>query len=391
MLKHSWPRVSWTLLVCLVLASCQRAEPVTTQAMVIEEVNSPQDGGAISTAPVKLPPATPEGPRKAKTSVRDKAKGKEQENPKIDWSELNLTSGEASISCELDYATLGDGNVLAKFDQAGIAEALKPCVERGVARLRYKGKITAEFGSLMERVTHVADELGIHKRVLDIDSAGGQVEDAIKAGDFIAESRWTIWVREGAICHSACVFILSAGDTRMIAGQVGIHRIIRMSSTATTRAQLNAELRVVYDRVRDYLERNGAATAVADLMMAVPNRGLRLLTVEELELYGLDGVNPAQDDLDRLRLMRKCGEDFVSRRDSFVRAFDKRCKTPNTDLDALNTCGLNLRKDFGFPDQACPAESPLSEFDPGTALVPGGKQPDGVSQQAVKPAHAGES
>ena len=232
----------------------------------------------------------------------------------------------------------------------------------------------------------MADELGIHKRVLDVDSAGGQVEDAIKAGDYIAESRWTIWVREGAICHSACVFILSAGDTRMIAGRVGIHRIIRMSSTATTRAELNAELRVVYERVRDYLERNGAAVAVADLMMAVPNRGLRLLTDEELQLYGLDGVNPAQDDLDRLRLMRKCGEDFVSRRDSFVRAFDKRCKSPNTDLDALNSCGLELRRDYGFPDQACPAESPLSEFDSGTAgLLPAAKKPDGVSVESVPP------
>ena len=383
---------SWPLLLCLTLAACQRAEPATHSGMVIEEVNSPQEGGAISTAPVKVPPVPAEpatSPRKAKTSVRETAKASSEEAP-IDWSTLELTSGEASISCELDYAALGDGNVLAKFDQAGLREALQPCVERGVARLRYKGKITAEFGSLVERVTHVANELGIHKRVLDVDSAGGQVEDAIKAGDFIAESRWTIWVREGAICHSACVFILSAGDTRMIAGQVGIHRIIRMSSTATTRAQLNAELRVVYERVRDYLERNGAATAVADLMMAVPNRGLRLLTVEELELYGLDGVNPAQDDLDRLRLMRKCGEDFVSRRDSFVRAFDKRCKTPNTELDALNTCGLNLRKDYGFPDQACPAESPLSEFDPGTALVPGASKPDGVSQQSPK-AKAGES
>ncbi|MGO1893092.1 MAG: hypothetical protein ACTH0Y_07960, partial [Luteimonas sp.] len=99
------------------------------------------------------------------------------------------------------------------------------------------------------------------------------------------------------------------------------------------------------------------------LMMAVPNRSLRILTPDELKLYGLDGVNPAQDDLDRLRLMRKCGEDFVRRRDSFVRAFDSRCKAPETDLEALSDCGLDLRADYGFPDETCPAESPLSEFD----------------------------
>ena len=150
---------------------------------------------------------------------------------------------------------------------------------------------------------------------------------------------------------------------RMVSGRVGIHRIIRMSSTATTRVELNRELRVVYERVRDYLERNGAATAVADMMMAVPNRSLRLLDADELALHGLDGINPAQDDLDRLRLMRKCGEDFVVRRDAFSRAFDSRCKSPGTDLDGLNACGLELRKRFQFPDATCPAESPLSEFD----------------------------
>ncbi len=379
MIKHLWP-----LMLCMALAACQPATPAS-HAMVIEEVASPQDGGAISSDPVKIAPTVidPVQPgKRPSTTVRKTEKATDKKGDGIDWSPLALTTGTASISCELDYAAQGDGDALADMDRDSIEAALKPCQERGVARLRYKGKITSEFGALVERVTRVADTLGIRKRVLDLDSAGGQVEDAIKAGDFIAESRWTIWVREGAICHSACVFILGAGDTRMIAGQVGIHRIIRMSSTATTRAQLNAELRVVYQRVSDYLERNGAATAVADLMMAVPNRSLRLLTAEELKLYGLDGANPAQDDLDRLRLMRKCGPDFVNRRDSFVRAFDKRCKAPDTDLEALNTCGLTLRKDYGFPDSACPAESPLSEFDTATAdLVPGPAVPTSASAQ----------
>ncbi|WP_396616956.1 hypothetical protein ACHZ97_05610 [Lysobacter soli] len=378
------------LLSCLVIAACQRPEAETTQGLVIEEVAAPQDGGAISTAPVKVAPVKPEGTRQARTSIREIARPEPAPEPHKPWAApLELTAGAASISCDLDYMEKGDGEVLTTFDRDGLKAALEPCEAGGVARLRYKGKVTAEFGTLVERVTEVADSMDIGKRVLDIDSAGGQVEDAIQAGDYIAESRWTIWVREGAICHSACVFILSAGDTRMIAGQVGIHRIIRMSSTATTRAQLNAELRVVYERVRDYLERNGAATAVADLMMAVPNRSLRLLTTEELELYGLDGVNPAQDDLDRLRLMRKCGEDFVSRRDSFVRAFDKRCKSPDTDLDALNACGLKLRTDFGFPDQTCPSESPLSEFDRDTATLEPPKGEDGA-QSVSKAAPEGK-
>ncbi|RPE77225.1 hypothetical protein [Vulcaniibacterium tengchongense] len=368
LLRHSRPLLTIPLL--LALAACQQPAEEAPRIVDATADTGLQEGGAISTAPVK-----PEPPRAPKAAPEPDA----PPAPALDWSPRALAPGRASLSCALDYATEGDGAALADLGRDALRQALAPCAPRGVMRLRYRGKIDGDFAAAVQRATAVADELGIGKRVLDIDSAGGQVEDAINAGDFIAESRWTIWVREGSICHSACVFVLAAGDVRMVAGQVGIHRIIRMSSTAATRAQLNAELRVVYDRVRAYLERNGAAVAVADLMMAVPNRSLRLLSGEELARYGLDGVNPAQDDLDRLRLMRQCGEDFVRRRDAFVRAFDDRCKEGHNELDALNACGLDLRKRYGFPDPHCPAESPLSEFDLAGAHPPppGGPEQDG--------------
>ena len=280
-----------------------------------------------------------------------------------DWPDAALADGAATISCELDYASVGDGEALTSLSFLSVADALRPCQEVGLLRLRYQGKINAGFHALVERVAAIADRMEIGKRVLDIDSSGGQVEDAIRAGDAIGASGWTIWVREGASCHSACVLILGAGDVRMISGPVGIHRIIRMSSTATSRAQLNEELQAVYGRVKEYLARNGVAVAVADMMMAVPNRNLRLLTADELLEYGLDGTNPAQDDLDRLQLMRKCGEDFVRRRDAFQRNFDHQCKAPERELEELNDCGLALREQFGFPDETCPDDSPMSEFD----------------------------
>lgn len=346
----SWRPRLLLLLACAVLAACRPAADPATPPMETVEVASPEEGGAVSTAPLTdedMPEAAlPEAGLEA-----------------VDWSPMTLSDGTASLGCELDYANAGDGTVLTEFDRDALREAMSTCAERGVFRLRFRGRVTQEFTQLMQRLAVVADELAINKRVLDIDSSGGMVEEALRAGDVIAESRWTIWVRDGAVCHSSCVFVLAGGDTRLIGGRVGIHRIIRMSSSASTRAELNRELRAVYGRVRDYLERNGAAVAVADLMMAVPNRSLRILTPDELKLYGLDGVNPAQDDLDRLRLMRKCGQDFVNRRDAYVRAFDTTCNAPDRDVEQLAACGLELRGKFGFPDEQCPAESPLSEFD----------------------------
>jgi hypothetical protein len=338
---------------CAVLASGCEREPQFESGRIVQNGGQadPVEGGAVSTAPVAADAPSPAQPSAVPRPYE------------LDWSPLELPKATVEVSCQLEYQELHDEQPLTDFSRDGLREALARCAERGIVRVHYRGRIDGGFASLIERLTFVADALHIDKRVLDLDSTGGQVEDGIRAGDFIAESHWSIWVREGAICHSACVFILAAGDVRMIAGQVGIHRIIRMSSTATTRAQLNDELNVVYRRVRDYFQRNGAAPAVVDLMMAVPNRGLRLLSRDELQLYGLDGPNPAQDDLDRLQLMRKCGQEFVARRDSFIRAFERHCKLPHSELDEINDCGLAMRAEFGFPDSACPAESPFAEFD----------------------------
>lgn len=345
-------RKSWSLLLAYVLlAGCQR-EPSNGENGVRNGELEQGVGGAVSTAPID-----PAAPPETAPAVPAPSPG-----GAIDWSPLQLENATVGIHCNLDYQHVEEVP-LVDFSREHLQQALAPCAEPKVVRVRYRGRIDRGFASVMERLAVTADELGIDKRVLDVDSAGGLVEEAIRAGDYIAESHWTIWVREDSICHSACVLILGAGDTRVIAGKVGIHRIIRMSSTASTRAELNAELNAVYQRVRAYLERNGVAVAVADLMMAVPNRRLRVLTGEELRLYGLDGVNPVQDDLDRLRLLRKCGEDFLKRRDAFLRAFERRCQADGDGIVALNECGLELRPQFGFPDGVCPAESPLSEFD----------------------------
>lgn len=332
------------------LSGCQKPAEVPAQAeSTAASAAGAEEGGAISSPAVVAKPMTD-----------DVLKGTK-------WPPAKVTSGVASISCETDYTEAGDGQALVDLGFFSVLDAMTPCREAGVVRLRYEGKISSDFADLVERVTAMAERMDIDKRILDIDSAGGQVEDGIRAGDTIGDSHWTIWVREGDICHSACVFILAAGDNRLISGPVGIHRIIRLHSDATTRAELEQELRAVHDRIKDYFARNGADVAVADMMMTVPSSDLRLLTADELRQYGLSGSNPVQDDLERIRLARKCGEAFVHRRETFVRAFEKQCAGDEDGaaqgVESLSECGMQLRKRYGFPDRKCPAESPLSEYD----------------------------
>lgn len=336
-----------SLLCCALLAGCraQAPAPAASEFPRTETTASSEDNGAISVGPVK--------PAPRKVDLNDPSK----------WPVVTLTPGVSWIGCELDYVEQGDGQPLEAMDFESLSAIVKPCQASGVMRLRYTGKINAEFTALMERLSNIANRLAIEKRILDIDSSGGRVEDGIRAGDIIGASHWTLWVRDGAICHSSCLLILAAGDNRVIAGKVGIHRMMRINSGANSRAELADELRQVYGELKQYLERNGAAVTVADLMMTVPNRRLRLLTLTELEEYGLQGTNAAQDDLDRIQLTRKCGEEFVRRKDDFMLAFDHQCGKTETALEDINACGLELRKSFGFPDNTCPSESPLAEFD----------------------------
>lgn len=331
----------------LFIAACTQAPvppPAAPDTQTAADINT--DFGAVSVDVVPPP----------KKKMVDIAKTTE-------WPDAKLESGKASISCSTNYLIDGDGKEFTDLSFFSVLDAMLPCKDVGVVRVRYHGRIAADFTTLMERVTAMAKRMGIRDRILDVDSSGGQVEDAIRAGDAIADAGWTMWVREGAVCHSACVLLLAGGDDRVISGSVGVHRIIRIQSHATSRAELSQELHEVHEAMKDYLARNGAGVAVADFMMTVPNRSLRLLTPEELAMYGLAGRNAAQEDLDRIRLVRTCGLEFVRREDAFLRAYARECQQPGKSIEDINACGLALRPRYGFPDAKCVDESPLAELD----------------------------
>lgn len=355
----------YVLALCLVLPGCGQGAADNAAASASASVTLGEQSGDLAPGPaaggedafIAGPIASP-APTNYLSSVY--------------WpsAKLDPASGTARISCSYDYERDGDGRTLNSLEFFAVVDAMNACRENGVVRLRYKGKIGTGFTALVERVGAMAERMEIGTRILDIDSAGGHVEEAILAGDAIAESHWAIWVREDALCHSACVLVLAAGDTRSISGKVGIHRLMRDRSNATSRAELNAELKQISQHMRDYLERNGVAVAIADQMMTIPNRQLRLLSEDDLKQYGLYGTNAAQDDLDRIRLNRQCGEDFVRRRDSFRRAFDRECMEPGEAFEDMNQCGLALQSQFGFPDRTCPDVSPMSDQRRSPARLP---------------------
>jgi hypothetical protein len=359
------------LLACLLPLACQREQPAPPpRAAAVVTMGNQGDAPQVDEAADR--PAPPPADYLSGTH----------------WPPERLAAGKAWISCSYDYNADGDGRQVDSLDFLALVDALTPCRDTGapgssVVRLRYHGSIDPGFTALVERVGEIAKRMGIDDRVLDMDSTGGQVEEAIRAGDSIAGSQWAIWVREDSVCHSACVLVLAAGDTRSIAGRVGIHRLIRDGSRATTRRELAEELREVTEQVRAYLARNGVAGSLADQMMIIPNRDLRVLTAAELGAFGLSGTNAVQDDLDRIVLMRQCGDDFVRRRDAFMRAFDRQCMEPGQTAEDKQACGQGLEQRYGFPDAKCGGQSPMKYY----ARRDGDSLPAPASASIAPPRH----
>ena len=97
-----------------------------------------------------------------------------------------------------------------------------------------------------------------------------------------------------------------------------------------------------------------------------------------------------EDDLDRIRLTRRCGMDFVRRRDAFRRAYDMQCMQPadaqGQDVVDINACGLQLRAQYGFPDAQCPGDSPMAELDGVILAIPDPVAvPEATGTAAVEP------
>ena len=324
--------------LALMLAGCSAPTPPTTQAPV--------------TLGDKAVTALPAGDE-PQPQTEDSLDGTQ-------WPDARVGGGLAKVSCERDDAD----DSPRRLDSLGfypLFDAMASCESTGLVRLQYSGRIDGGFTELVRRVSAMARRMDLPEHLLDIDSAGGHVEEAIRAGDAMADAAWTVRVQDGANCLSACVLVLAAADDRIVRGNVGVHRLMRDRSNATSRAELNDELRNVNAMVRDYFERHGVALAVADLMMTVPNRRLRLLDAGELDEYGLSGRNAAQDDLERIVIRRKCGEDFMRRRDAFQRQFEARCGVDERPWEDVTRCGLDLRGAYGFPDSKCAGETPLAD------------------------------
>lgn len=143
-------------------------------------------------------------------------------------------------------------------------------------------------------------EAKISKRpyiLIKLNSAGGEVEEAIKIGEIIRENEFLVSVPDGAECLSSCIFILSAGIYRSGSGKVGIHRpyfstIAEGESIQNIRRKRDDVLTII----KQYVEKMDINPRLVDTMMSIPPGELKILTDDELSYYRLSGMDASYEE-----------------------------------------------------------------------------------------------
>ena len=134
---------------------------------------------------------------------------------------------------------------------------------------------------------------------IDLNSDGGDVDEALKIGRMIRKNEYRTGVNElSHHCHSSCVFILAAGVSKWSNfGQVGIHR--PYFSDLSDNLSM-AQIKVMRDRrikqLREYFEYVDVPQNLLELMLSIEPEDIKILSNEEKSLYRLHGLDASYEE-----------------------------------------------------------------------------------------------
>lgn len=131
--------------------------------------------------------------------------------------------------------------------------------------------------------------------LINIDSPGGNLDEAMHIGTFIRDSQITVstWNE----CNSACIFILAAGVDRIVHGTIGLHRPHFEKSYFADLDSREAEARYkdLIQESTSYLISMGVSQSIVDRMFATSSKNIDVLSPEQgMKLLG--GKSPFYEE-----------------------------------------------------------------------------------------------
>ena len=127
------------------------------------------------------------------------------------------------------------------------------------------------------------------KNSIFLNSAGGDVEEAMKIGRYFKKNEFEVSVAYRDSCYSSCVFLLAGGVERHAVGKVGIHRPYFGSlDKSLTISQIKEFREKINLNLKTYLMEMDINPSLVDVMNSYPPESMKILNDEELRNFRLD-------------------------------------------------------------------------------------------------------
>lgn len=115
-------------------------------------------------------------------------------------------------------------------------------------------------------------------------SPGGQVGYGVRIADLIWQAGGSTLIREGEYCNSACAIAFLGGQSRTVAGNIGVHRWKEVNDPFTT-ASLQQKIAAEYARI---VARAKVNAEFLELNWSVPHSRIYSLTPAQIVDWNID-------------------------------------------------------------------------------------------------------
>jgi ATP-dependent protease ClpP protease subunit len=160
-------------------------------------------------------------------------------------------------------------------------------------RSKFMQLISDYIGDTPEDKMDELDKSNFPKFIFSLDSDGGDVEAAIKIGNFLRDLKSIAVVARNKVCLSACVFVLAGAPYRIIAGgKIGIHRPYNPNDKTTSAKDQKTKYFKMGAMIKRYLSKMNIKPKLYDDMLYINPENVRILSKKDLESYGLAGNDP---------------------------------------------------------------------------------------------------
>ena len=180
------------------------------------------------------------------------------------------------------------------FSQNALAAEFGMAIDRDKGLfITLKGPIVAGDSERLRRFLIQNRYNSLHSTGLTVDTAGGDVIEAIAIADLVEKAGFWVIVPPNGVCASSCFFIYVAAPVRTSYGRVIIHRPYydMKAASALDRAEFEQGYREAYTLTRTYLTQRLVPDYLINLMMGQDSENGFTLTRKDIVL--LRPISPA--------------------------------------------------------------------------------------------------